>query len=317
MSTDPDNPVNILFAGTPDAWETYEAPLTAALANAKLPARLAPDMPAAAVHHIVYAPNGPVQDFTPFTALRAVHNLWAGVENVVGNPTLRVPLTRMVDEEGLTQGMVEWVTGHVLRHHLGMDAHIVNPDHAWDPAPPPLAADRPVTILGLGTLGAACARALRDLGFPVTGWARSEKRISGVSSLWGRETLARALRDAQIVVLLLPQTPATENILDASALSLLAPGACVINPGRGPLIDDDALIEALDRGHVAHATLDVFRTEPLPADHPYWAHPKVTVTPHIASETRAPSAARMIAENIRRFEAGKPLLHAVDRDAGY
>ena len=122
---------------------------------------------------------------------------------------------------------------------------------------------------------------------------------------------------AQGVVLLLPKTPATENTLNADTLALLAPGAFVLNPGRGPLIDDAALLAALDRGHVGHATLDVFRKEPLPQDDPYWHHLRVTVTPHIASETRPLYAARTIAENIRRGEAGEPFLHLVDPALGY
>lgn len=308
---------NILFAARPERWAQYEAPLRKALDALGLDYRLATDLPPDSVDYIVYAPNSGVQDFAPFTRLKAVLNLWAGVEDVVGNPTLKVPLCRMVDDEGLTQGMLEWVTGHVLRHHLGMDAHIVNPDHDWAPTAPPLATERRVTILGMGALGAACARALRGLGFAVTGWSRSEKRISGIGNLWGEDTLARALRGADIVVLLLPDTPETANVLNASSLALLRSGAFVINPGRGPLIDDDALLDALDSGQVAHATLDVFRQEPLPRDHPFWAHPKVTVTPHIASETRPPSAARVIAENIRRGSRHLPFLHVVDREAGY
>jgi len=117
--------------------------------------------------------------------------------------------------------------------------------------------------------------------------------------------------------LLLPDTPETTNIIDAQALALLAPGAVLVNPGRGPLIDDDALLAALDRGHLAHATLDVFRVEPLPAAHPFWAHPKVTVTPHIAAETRPKTAAAHIAENIARCESGQPLNNLVDRALGY
>ncbi|MBS0125244.1 2-hydroxyacid dehydrogenase [Thetidibacter halocola] len=308
---------NILFAARSELWAEYETPLHAALDAAGLDCRLATEMPPETVDYIVYAPNSAVQDFAPYTRLKAVLNLWAGVEGVVGNTTLRVPLCRMVDEEGLTQGMVEWVSGHVMRHHLGMDAHIVNPDHRWDPVAPPLACDRPVTVLGLGALGSACARMLRGLGFAVTGWSRSEKRISGIRCLHGDDTLATALRGAQVVVLLLPNTPSTQDVLNASSLALLAPGAFVVNPGRGALIDDDALLAALDSGQVAHATLDVFRIEPLPKDHPFWAHPRVTVTPHIASETRPPSAARVVAENVRRGERGLPFLHVVDRDAGY
>ena len=307
----------ILFAAHESRWAVYERPLRTALAAEGVSAKLGTDLAPEDVDYIVYAPNSDVQDFTPFTRLKAVMNLWAGVEDVVGNPTLKVPLTRMVDDEGLTQGMVEWVTGHVLRHHLGMDAHIVNPDRSWSPDVPPLSRDRKVTILGLGALGQACAAAPTGLGFPVKGWSRSAKTVPGVTCHHGDAGLEAALRSAEIVVLLLPSTPATQNVMNAYTLSLLAPGAVVVNPGRGPLIDDGALLSALDSGQVGHATLDVFRTEPLPAGDPYWHHPKVTVTPHIASETRPDSAARVIAANVARAERGEPLLHVVDRDAGY
>jgi glyoxylate/hydroxypyruvate reductase A len=307
---------NILFAAGDAQWRIYEAPLRRALDRAGVTATLAPDLPPAGVDYIVYAPDSAVQDFTPFTRARAVLNLWAGVEKIVGNPTLHIPLARMVDH-GLTQGMVEWVTGHVLRHHLGMDTHILHQDGVWRPDAPPLASDRRIGVLGLGALGAACARMLAHLGFPVTGWSRSPKQIDGLRCLSGEDGLRTALQEADILVLLLPLTPETENLLNADRLALLPPGAVILNPGRGPLIDDAALLAALDRGHLGHATLDVFRTEPLPPEHPFWAHPRVTVTPHIASETRPETAAEVIAENIRRGEAGQPLLHLVDRDAGY
>ncbi|MFP7569889.1 2-hydroxyacid dehydrogenase [Marivita sp. S2033] len=309
--------VNILFAAHATRWADYETPLRNALNDTGLDYRLATDLPADSVDYIIYAPNSEVQDFTPFTRLKAVLNLWAGVEDAVGNPTLTVPFARMVDDAGLTQGMVEWVTGHALRHHLGMDAHIVNPDHQWSAKAPPVSADRPVGILGLGELGTACGQALSRLGFPVTGWSRTAKSVDGITCLHGADGLRETLRNSQIVILLLPDTPATQNTLNAETLALLPHGAFVLNPGRGPLIDDSALLDALDSGQVAHATLDVFRTEPLPRDHPFWSHPSVTVTPHIASQTRPPSAARAVVENIRRSEAGEPLLHLVDRDAGY
>jgi len=309
-------PINALFAARPERWETYRPALTTAFEALGLDVHLSQDIPPEQVDYVVYAPNSDVQDFTPFTRAKAVLNLWAGVENIVGNPTLKLPLARMVDE-GLTRGMVEWVTGHVLRHHLMTDLHVLNQDGVWRKDIPPLACDRPVTILGLGALGQACGEALTQLGFPVTGWARTAKDVPGITCLSGPDGLRAALRDAQIVVLLLPATPETENVLNAETLGWLPRGAVIINPGRGPLIDDDALLAALDSGQIGHATLDVFRTEPLPPEHPYWAHPKVTVTPHIASETRPITAARVIAENIRRGEAGEPFLHLVDRDAGY
>ena len=309
---------NILFAARSERWDQYETPLRRALSDVGLgDARLTTEAAPETVDYIVYAPNSDVQDFTPYTRLKAVLNLWAGVEDVVGNPTLNVPLARMVDE-GLTDGMVEWVTGHVLRHHLGMDTHIHGQDGVWRASSaPPLARDRTGAVLGLGTLGMACARALAALKFRMLGWSRSAKDVEGVETFHGPGGLMDVLRRAEIVVLLLPDTPATENTLDAETLALMPTGAVIINPGRGPLIDDDALLAALDAGQIGHATLDVFRTEPLPPEHPFWAHPKVTVTPHIASETRAPSAAWVIAENIRRGEAGEPFLHLVDRGRGY
>lgn len=307
----------VLFAAGDALWQDYEAPLRAALGEIPVDTRLVTEAEPAEIDYIVYAPRSELRDFTPYTNLRAVLNLWAGVENVVGNETLTAPLVRMVDEEGLTRGMVEYVTGHVLRHHLGMDAHIVNPGHRWEPAPPPLAPERTVTVLGLGALGAACATQLADLGFQVRGWSRTPKDLRGVESHAGDAGLETALDGADIVVLLLPDTDATRGLMDAARLARLAHGAVLVNPGRGTLVDDEALLAALDDGRLSHATLDVFRTEPLPAEHPFWAHPRVTVTPHIASETRPASAARAIARSIRRAEAGEPLAGLVDRDSGY
>ena len=301
----------ILFAA-PSLWPEYQEALPAALAEAGIAARLVTEAAPEEVDYIIYAPSSPLQDFTPYTRTRAVLNLWAGVERITGNPTLTQPLTRMVDP-GLTEGMVEWVVGHTLRHHLGMDRHIVNPGHVWDPTCPPLARERPVTILGMGALGSACATALRALNFPVTGWSRTAKP----GSLHGEDGLTQALSTAQILVTLLPKTPETENLINARTLALLPEGAVILNPGRGPLIDDEALLAALDTGHIGHATLDVFRVEPMPQDHPFWSHPRVTVTPHIAADTRAITASKVIAENIRRGEAGEPLLHLVDRARGY
>ncbi len=309
--------INILFAAKPANWVSYEAPLRRALDDTGLAYNLCRETTApASIDYLVYAPTGPVNDFTPFTNAKAVLGLWAGVEGITGNETLTVPLTRMVDE-GLTEGMVEWVGGHTLRHHLGIDRHILGQDGEWRDYVPPLARDRTVAVLGLGELGRACATALSALNFNVLGWSRREKSIKGVTCHFGDDGLEQILSQAEIVITLLPLTAGTENLLNAQRLSKMPRGACIINPGRGPLIDDDALLKALDTGQISHATLDVFRVEPLPKDHPYWAHPQVTVTPHIASETRPASSSRVIAENIRRSVSGEPLLHLVDRKAGY
>jgi len=301
----------VLFAA-PGLWAEYQAELPKALAEAGVTARLVEDAAPDEVDYIVYSPSSPLQDFTPYTRAKAVLSLWAGVERIVGNPTLTQALCRMVDP-WMTEGMVEWVVGHALRHHLGMDRYTANPGHVWDQTCPPLARERPVTVLGMGALGSAAAAGLRAMNFPVTGWSRSEKP----GCLHGEDGLRQALSTAAILVTLLPKTPETENLLNAERLALLPKGAVILNPGRGALIDDAALLAALDAGHIGHATLDVFRVEPLPKDHPYWSHPRVTVSPHIAADTRTTSAARVIAENVRRGEAGEPFLHRVDRERGY
>ncbi len=308
----------VLFSAPPEWWPIYQPHLLRACAAEGLAVELTTDASSPeSFDYIVYRPGGPVADFTPFTGLRAVLSLWAGVEKIADNPTLTVPLCRMVDE-GLTQGMVEWVTGHVLRYHLGIDAHLAGQDGVWrNHVIPPLARDRKVGVLGLGVLGTAVAEQLIALGFDLRGWSRSPREAGRFVMHSGDEGLGTVLSESEILISLLPATAATESILNARTLALLPRGARLINPGRGTLINDQALLEALESGQIAHATLDVFREEPLPAEHPYWAHPNVTVTPHIASETRPETASEMIALNIRRGEDGERFLYVVDRAQGY
>jgi glyoxylate/hydroxypyruvate reductase A len=308
--------IKILFSANEENWKRYKAPLQDALDDKSLDYELGRTITPCEVDYIIYAPSSYLQDFSPYTKLKAVLNLWAGVEGVTNNKTLKVPLARMVDS-GLTDGMVEWVTGHTLRHHLGIDKHIHGQDGIWRSYVPPLAKDRIVTILGLGTLGTACGIALKRLGFNVRGWSRREKRVDGIICFYGDDQVDSSLMDADIVVLLLPDTPLTQNILNQHTLNLLKRGAFVLNPGRGPLIDDDALLAALETGQIEHATLDVFRIEPLPKNHQYWSNNKVTVIPHKASETRPITASQVIAMNIKRAENGQKLLYLVDRENGY
>jgi glyoxylate/hydroxypyruvate reductase A len=314
MST---GPAKVLFAAPAHLWEQYREALPRALAEAGVAGDLSREHPPQTVDWIVYAPGGPLTDFAPYSRAKGVLSLWAGVEKIVGTVPPHLPLARMVDA-GLRQGMVEWVVGHALRHHLGMDRHVLQQDGVWRNQAPKLATDRPVTVLGLGELGLACARALAGLGFPVTGWSRTPREEPHLTRcLAGPEGLMEALRGAEIVVLLTPLTPETENLMNADRLAISPRGFALLNPGRGALIDDAALLAALESGQVGHATLDVFRQEPLPPDHPFWAHPHVTVTPHIAAETRPDTASRVIAENVRRGDAGEPLLYLVDQQAGY
>ncbi len=308
----------MLFSAPPEHWPLWRPHLLAAFAAEELDVALTDD-PAGpwTFDYVVFRPGGPVSDFTPFVRLRAVLSLWAGVEAIIDNPTLTAPLCRMVDA-GLSRGMAEWVAGHVLRYHLGLDTYLSGQDGIWrNGVVPPLAPDRRVGLLGLGEIGRAVAATLAGLGFDVQGWSRNPRELPGATAHSGEAGLEEVLRGAEILVTLLPATPQTENILNARTLALLPAGARLINPGRGSLIDDEALLAALDSGQLAHATLDVFREEPLPPGHPFWAHPRITVTPHVASETRPETAAEAIARNIRRGEDGLPFLHLVDRTSGY
>lgn len=273
----------------------------------------------ASVDILVYEASGPIQDLTPYRNVAAIQNLWAGVETILANPTLPndVTLCRMV-EEGLTEGMTDYVVGHVYRLHLEMDAHRTRQGRRdWSTDNPPLSRDRMVGIVGLGALGRDAAEKLAFLRFDVSGWSRSPKDIAGVRCLSGEEGLRVLLAESEILVLLAPLTAETENLLDTARIGMMKPGAHLINVARGPLIEDAALLAALESGQVGSATLDVFRTEPLPQDHPYWGHASVTVTPHIASITRPETAAKVIVEQVRRFERGEPFAHVVDRAKGY
>jgi glyoxylate/hydroxypyruvate reductase A len=268
---------------------------------------------------LVYEASGPLKDLAPYAGVAAIQNLWAGVEAILANPTLPADTTlcRMV-EPGLTIGMTDYVAGHVLRLHLGMDRHRDNQTRGiWTDDNPPLSTDRRVGIVGLGVLGRDVAEKLAVLRFDVSGWSRSAKRIDGVRCLHGPEGFDTLLAESDILVLLAPLTPETENLIDAESIARMKPGAHLINVARGAMIDDDALLAALDSGQVASATLDVFRIEPLPAEHPYWGHPSVTISPHIASITRPETAARTIVEQVDRFERGDAFVHVVDRKSGY
>jgi glyoxylate/hydroxypyruvate reductase A len=313
-----DRAINLLFNVTPALFADYRESIRGALAHRGIEADLGlvGDIAPADVDYIIHATGGPIADFSPFSNARAVLSLWAGVEKIVGNTTLTQPLCRMVDD-GLRRGMVEWVVGHTLRAHLGIDRYVCEKPLTWEQHVPPLATERSVTVLGLGELGSAAATALAQLGFRVTGWSRSPRGVPDVRCLAGAQNLQDALASAEILIGLLPQTPETIDLLDAERLNMLPKGSHIINAGRGTLIDDSALLAALDSGQVAQATLDVFRTEPVPPDHPFWSHPGVTISPHVAAATRVATASGKIAENIARAEGGQPLLHVVDRTLSY
>jgi glyoxylate/hydroxypyruvate reductase A len=254
-----------------------------------------------------------------FTNLKCIFSLGAGVDHLLRDPDLPagVPIVRMVEPE-LTRGMSEYVALHVLRFHReGPVLEEQQRTRNWNELLTPTAPDRRVGFLGFGVLAKACARVLGGFGFDLACWSRNPKAMDGVESFHGRQGLAGFLARTQILVCLLPLTPETTGILDKVLFAGLPHGAWLINAGRGGHQVEADILAALDSGQLAGVALDVFQCEPLPADHPFWPHPKVTISPHIASVTQPRSAAREIVANIRRVEAGDAPRNTVDIAAGY
>lgn len=250
--------------------------------------------------------------------LKAVISLGAGVDHILAQPALaKLPVVRMIDP-GLTQGMREFTVFAVLRHHRRMpEFEAQQRTREWRPRYVPLAPKRTVGIMGLGVLGRDAARHLRVVGFQVAGWSRTSRRIPGVRCFAGAKGLAPFLAVSEILVCLLPLTDATREILNAETFAALPRGAAVINLARGAHLRESDLVPALDSGHLSGATLDVFDREPLPAGHPFWAHPKIMVTPHVASLTQRDSGSQFVARTLRSLMAGRKPAGLVDRRRGY
>lgn len=259
------------------------------------------------------------EEVARYPNLRFICSGGAGVDGIlrVKNLPLDLPIVRLVDKI-LTQRMTHYIV-HAVLHHFRQTEHYqeAQAKAKWDPATPYSVKGRRIGILGLGALGSDAAEKLLALEFQVAGWSRRPKSMPGVMCHHGPEGLRTLLANTEIIVCLLPLTGDTRGLIDAVFLEQLPRGAYLINPARGGLINDDALLAALDSGHLLGAALDVFNEEPLPSDHPYWSHPGVAVTPHMASRTHAGSAIPQLAENIRRARAGEPLNNQVDREAGY
>lgn len=260
----------------------------------------------------------PPGELSRYPNLKAILSLGAGIDAMIADQTLPdLPLARMVDPS-MTRTMADYVLLSVLRHHRNFDLFEREQRVGrWTFAFPKPARDRTVGILGLGVLGSAAASSLRDFGFKVQGWSRSEKSIDGIKSFHGAAQLTSFLADTEILVCLLPLTSDTAGILKASLFAALPKGACLINAARGRHLAENDLLNALETGQLSAATLDVFETEPLPQSSPLWRHDRILITPHVASYCDPMTAAPGVADNIQRARAGQPLLHQVDPGQGY
>ena len=255
---------------------------------------------------------------TRFPNLELLFSTGAGVDqfDLAALPR-HLPVVRMV-EPGIVQGMVEYVTHAVLDLHRDMPAYRrAQQQRLWQPLPVRTAAQCGVGVLGLGSLGRAVLAQLVSLGFDAAGWSRSGGDVPGVRCHAGGAGLDALLAQARILVCLLPLTDATRGLLSASLFARLPRGASLVHVGRGPQLVAADLLAALDAGRLAEAVLDVTDPEPLPPDDPLWSHPRVRITPHIASMTQPNSAAGAVIENLRRHARGEPLVGLVDRERGY
>jgi len=270
----------------------------------------------AADYAVVWAP--PQQFIDEQTQLKGIFNIGAGVDALMA---LRlppgVPVVRL-DDAGMSVQIAEYVCHAVIRHFREFDGYEADAKQGkWSYRKPRLRTDCPVGVMGLGVLGERVSRALAQFEFPVRGWSRTAKSIPGVQCFSGQAGFNDFLAASRILVCLLPLTPDTDNVMRRDTLARLQPGGYVINVARGSHLVDEDLIALIDSGHLAGATLDVFRTEPLPAAHPFWTHPKITVTPHTSARTLREESIAQIAGKIAALQRSEAVAGVVDPARGY
>lgn len=306
--------MNITFCCTGTKAGPWIDGLRAALPDATV-TEWAPGAPAAD-YAVVWAP--PQAFLDEQTALRGIFNIGAGVDALMAlRLPAGVPVVRL-DDSGMAVQMAEFVTHAVVRHFREFDGY--ESDTAagrWSYRKPRSRAEHPVGVMGLGVLGQRVAKALGGFEFPVRGWSRSPKTVEGVECFAGEGQFDDFLAGTRILVCLLPLTPDTQDVMRRETLSKLLPGGYVVNVARGGHLVEEDLLALLDEGHLAGAALDVFRTEPLPAGHPFWTHPKITVTPHTSARTLRDESIAQIAGKILALQAGRPIAGVVEPGRGY
>ena len=310
------------FCGRIDApaGARWIAALNKALAPHGVEVRALADLPpeARAAAEVAIVANPDPAELRHLPSLRWVQSLWAGVERMVAELSdLPITLVRLEDPQ-LAATMAEAVLAWTLYLHRDMPryAHQQQARH-WLQHPLPLPDERTVGVLGVGNLGRAAGERLRANGFTVLGWSRSGAEHPDIPVERGEDGLRHVLGKADIVVVLLPLTPETRGLLDHARLKQMKRGASLINFARGPIVPEAALLEALSSGHLVHAVLDVFDAEPRAPEHPYWAHPDITVLPHISAPTTLGTASRLVAQNIEGFLTRGQIPKGVDLKRGY
>ncbi|SKC99988.1 glyoxylate/hydroxypyruvate reductase A [Burkholderia sp. CF099] len=284
----------------------------------EIPFRLWPDVGDPAAVRYLAAWQPPDDPARTLPNLEVIFSVGAGIDQFdLSRVPPHIAVVRMI-EPGIVEGMVEYVTQAVLTIHRDLfDYALQQRQRVWREMPVRAASTRRVGVLGLGMLGTAVLERLRVFGFPCAGWSRSEHRLEGVECFAGVEALDAFLARTDVLVCLLPLTDATRGLLDKRLFGKLPKGASFVNVGRGPQVNQQDLLDALDSGQLQNAILDVTDPEPLPESHPFWTHPRVRITPHIASATRPESAVDVVLENIRRRRDGLPMVGQVDRSRGY
>ncbi|MEM5582878.1 glyoxylate/hydroxypyruvate reductase A [Roseibium sp. AS2] len=309
------------FVSPPESGErtTWEEILPAALSGivqVKPFDQLSQDERRAAKVAIVANPNP--ADVAALPGLVWVQSLWAGVERLAANLPKDGPLIVRLTDPRMAETMSEAVLAWTLYLHRDMPRYMAQQRaRVWREHDLTGPEERTVGILGLGKLGSASAQRLAANGFNVLGWSRSEKTLDGIQCHHGPDGLRAVLKQSDINVLLMPLTDETRGLIGARELSACKEGAALINFARGPILDETALLSALDDGPLSHAVLDVFNEEPLPASHPFWQHEGITVLPHVSAPTTRATAAKLVAENIARYFAEGIIPPAVDRRRGY
>lgn len=248
--------------------------------------------------------------------LKVIASMGAGVDHITSDPEIpeHIKITRVIDDD-LSKDMSAFVLALILDYLRNISYH--HESRKWEPKKYKRIGDVQVGILGLGVLGTAVAQTLKQNGFKVSGWANSSRDLVDIQTYSGADQLDDFLEKTSILVNLLPLTPQTENILNKGLFQKLPEGAFVINVARGEHLNEQDLLEMIDSGHLSGASLDVFRKEPLPEDHPFWSHPKIHITPHIASITNPRSVVPQIIENYERMTEEEELMNVVERQKGY